>query len=95
MILTTLRDTFLALSYKKYLAKCFSEGYELPYAAFEGNSLYICRRKQHFCAFLPYYEANKMTTTALSERTQITSDIGARAISSPSASCETLQNASR
>ena len=66
MILTALKGAFLALSYKKYLTKCFSEGYELPYAAFEGNSLYICRRKQHFCAFLPYYDANMMTITARS-----------------------------
>jgi len=67
MIMTALRDAFLSLSYKKYLAKSFSEGYELPYAAFVRNSLYICRIEQHICAFLPYYEANKMTTTARSQ----------------------------
>ena len=66
MILTALRDAFLPLSYKKYLAKSFSEGYELPYAAFEGNSPQICRIKQHICVFLLYYDANKMTTTARS-----------------------------
>ena len=66
MTLTALRDAFLPLSYKKYLSKCFSEGFELPYAAYVRNSRYICRRKQHFCAFLPYYEANIMTITARS-----------------------------
>ena len=67
MILTTLRDTFLAASYKKYLAKCFSEGYAFPYAAFVRNSPQICRIKQHSCAFLLYYDANMMTITARSQ----------------------------
>ena len=66
MILTTLKDAFLSLSYKKYLAKCFSEGYELPYAAFVRNSPQICRIERHICAFLPYYDANMMTITARS-----------------------------
>ena len=34
MILTTLKGAFLPLSYKKYLAKSISEGYELPCAAY-------------------------------------------------------------
>ena len=67
MVLTTLKDAFLALSYKKYLAKCFSEGYELPYAAFVRNLPQICRIEQHICAFLLYYDATMMTTTARSQ----------------------------